>query len=55
MNDPGSRVVEMLQLEDAGDIQYVHEPRAYHVLEEINVRPNIWYFTKIRNKDEENA
>ena len=28
------------------------EPRAYHVLEEINVRPGVAYLTKIRNKDE---
>jgi molybdopterin-containing oxidoreductase family iron-sulfur binding subunit len=26
-------------------------PRAYNVLEEIGVKPNIWYLTKIRNKD----
>ncbi len=28
------------------------EPRAYHILEEINVQPQISYLTKIRNKDE---
>lgn len=27
--------------------------RAYNVLSEINVRPNIWYLTKVRNRDEE--
>ncbi|MEJ0056169.1 MAG: hypothetical protein WDN75_11180 [Bacteroidota bacterium] len=27
-------------------------PRAYRVLEEIGVKPNIYYLTKIRNKDE---
>lgn len=27
------------------------DDRAYHVLKEINVSPNVWYFTKIRNKD----
>ncbi len=26
-------------------------PRAYQVLEEIGVKPNIWYFSKVRNKD----
>jgi molybdopterin-containing oxidoreductase family iron-sulfur binding subunit len=26
-------------------------PRAYQVLEEIGVKPNIWYLTKVRNKD----
>ncbi|NJL11573.1 MAG: TAT-variant-translocated molybdopterin oxidoreductase [Microscillaceae bacterium] len=30
----------------------ITEPRAYHVLEEINVQPQIAYLTKIRNKDE---
>ncbi len=29
--------------------------RAYNVLDEINVRPNVWYMTKIRNKDADNA
>ncbi|MDW7693960.1 TAT-variant-translocated molybdopterin oxidoreductase [Flammeovirgaceae bacterium SG7u.111] len=29
--------------------------RAYNVLDELNVRPNIWYLTKIRNKDEGQA
>jgi hypothetical protein len=26
--------------------------RAYHVLEEINVKPNVWYLAKVRNKEE---
>jgi hypothetical protein len=26
-------------------------PRAYQVLEEIGVKPNIWYLRKVRNKD----
>jgi hypothetical protein len=29
------------------------EGRAFQVLEEINVKPQISYLTKIRNKDEE--
>lgn len=35
----------------------INNPRAYRVLEEIGVKPNIFYLTKIRNKDKakENA
>jgi len=52
LKDPKSEVSKLLQLEDKGKEQIVHEPRAFNVLEEINVKPNVWYFTKIRNKDE---
>jgi molybdopterin-containing oxidoreductase family iron-sulfur binding subunit len=31
------------------------EVRAYNVLSEINVRPNVWYLTKVRNTDKEEA
>jgi molybdopterin-containing oxidoreductase family iron-sulfur binding subunit len=31
------------------------DARAYNVLEEINVSPNVWYLTKIRNKEENQA
>ncbi len=43
MNDPESRISKMLEIEREG--------RAFHMLEEINVRPQISYLTKIRNKD----
>lgn len=33
----------------------ITEPRAYHVLEEINVQPQISYLTKIRNIDREQS
>ena len=52
IKDPESKVVSVLQLKDRGDKQEIHEHRAYHVLEEINVRPNIWYLAKVRNKEE---
>lgn len=42
MLDPESRIAKMLEQEKAG--------RAYHVLEELNVQPNISYLTKVRNK-----
>lgn len=45
MNNPVSTISKVLMEEREG--------RAFHVLEEINVRPQISYLTKIRNKDEE--
>ncbi|AQG82076.1 TAT-variant-translocated molybdopterin oxidoreductase [Spirosoma montaniterrae] len=45
MNNPESTISKVLETEMKG--------RAFHVLEEINVRPQISYLTKIRNKDEE--
>jgi molybdopterin-containing oxidoreductase family iron-sulfur binding subunit len=57
MNDPESKVSRMLKIEENSTeaIKEVNEERAYHVLEEINVSPNVWYFTKIRNKDKNEA
>ncbi|UII24143.1 TAT-variant-translocated molybdopterin oxidoreductase [Fulvivirga ligni] len=56
MNDKNSRIYQLLQIQDTEKEHYIteseiHEPRAYHVLEEIGVKPNITYLTKIRNKD----
>lgn len=56
LNDPNSQISQLLQLKDKEDGEgatqrEVNEARAYHVLEEINVSPNVWYMTKIRNKD----
>lgn len=45
MNDQDSTISKVLRAE--------HEGRAFQVLEEINVRPQISYLTKIRNKDED--
>ncbi|GGF18615.1 TAT-variant-translocated molybdopterin oxidoreductase [Echinicola rosea] len=57
LNDPNSKVSQMLKIEEntTSAVKEVNEERAYHVLEEINVSPNIWYFTKIRNKDKNEA
>ena len=57
MNDPNSKITQMLKIEEntTSAIKEVNEERAYHVLEEINVSPNVWYFTKIRNKDKSEA
>jgi molybdopterin-containing oxidoreductase family iron-sulfur binding subunit len=51
MKDESSRISQLLKLEDGENGMEVKEERAYHVLEEINVKPNVWYFTKIRNKE----
>lgn len=58
LNDPKSKISQMLQIEEKKDGEgaterVVNEARAYHVLEELNVNPNIWYMTKIRNKDKQ--
>jgi len=52
IRDSESKVSKLLQIKDKGDKQEVHEHRAYHVLEEINVKPNVWYLAKVRNKEE---
>ncbi|KAA6441786.1 4Fe-4S dicluster domain-containing protein [Dyadobacter flavalbus] len=43
MNDPESNISKMLEVEREG--------RAFHMLEEINTRPQVSYLTKVRNKD----
>ena len=41
MRDPTTRISQLLRREDG--------ERAFHVLDEINVQPNVTYLTKIRN------
>ena len=59
MNDPESKIAKLLDIEqkegDYGIDKTVRNPRAYRVLEEIGVKPNVFYLTKIRNKEIENA
>ena len=60
LNDQNSRISKALKIEEKKDYQgaterVVEEDRAYHVLEEINVNPNVWYFTKIRNKEKQST
>ncbi len=60
LKDPKSKVSQLLKIkentsEDGKKTAEVTEPRAYHVLEELRVDPNVWYFTKIRNKEENEA
>ena len=56
MNDPNSKISKLLKINDTEESDYIvtkeiGEPRAYHVLEELGVKPNVTYLTKIRNKD----
>ncbi|HCX21479.1 MAG TPA: quinol:cytochrome C oxidoreductase, partial [Cytophagales bacterium] len=53
MKDPNSRISQMLQIKQNEKSVEAREPRAYHVLEELRVMPNVWYLTKVRNKDVE--
>lgn len=57
MNNPESNISKLLKIENDPKRPYgidkkIGNPRAYRVLEEIGVKPNIFYLTKIRNKDE---
>ena len=57
MNNPESNISKLLKIESDPKRPYgidkkIGNPRAYRVLEEIGVKPNIFYLTKIRNKDE---
>jgi len=60
-NNPESKVSKLLKIRPLDpERPYINDkesdnPRAYSVLEEINVRPNIFYLTKVRNKDNANA
>ncbi|WP_109832307.1 TAT-variant-translocated molybdopterin oxidoreductase [Reichenbachiella versicolor] len=60
LKDPNSKISQMLKIKEVEnekgkkDLE-VTEPRAYHMLEELRVDPNVWYFTKIRNKEENEA
>ncbi|HEY5747005.1 MAG TPA: TAT-variant-translocated molybdopterin oxidoreductase [Chryseolinea sp.] len=59
INNPESKISKLLKIRPA-DPERPHRvdkitdnPRAYQVLEEIGVKPNIWYLTKVRNKDKD--
>lgn len=56
MNDPNSAITKHLKItpdekRPTGIDKKIANPRAYRVLEEIGVKPNIFYLTKIRNKE----
>jgi len=53
MNDSKSKISKYLKIKrkEENKLQ-VNEERAYNVLDELKVSPNIWYMRKIRNKKE---
>jgi len=58
MNNPESKISQLLKItldekNPYGIDKKIGNPRAYRVLEDIGVKPNIFYLTKIRNKDKE--
>lgn len=65
INNPESKISKLLKIrptkneKDEEDITRVDKiaenPRAYQVLEEIGVKPNIWYLAKVRNKSKAEA
>ncbi len=60
MKDKESRISKLLKIKDTKKADYIieteiGEPRAYHVLEELGVKPNVTYLTKIRNKEQSEA
>jgi Fe-S-cluster-containing dehydrogenase component len=61
LNNPESNISKLLKIKPAneerpyGIDKIALNPRAYQVLEEIGVKPNIWYLSKVRNKDAKNA
>lgn len=60
INNTESKISKLLKIKfnekGPSNIDKVAEnPRAYQVLEEIGVKPNIWYLTKVRNKDSAKA
>ena len=61
INNPESKISKLLRIRPLDEKnphrvdKIADNPRAYQVLEEIGVKPNIWYLTKVRNKDAANA
>jgi molybdopterin-containing oxidoreductase family iron-sulfur binding subunit len=58
MNNAESKISKLLKIErdekrPNGIDKKIGNPRAYRVLEEIGVKPNIFYLTKIKNKDKQ--
>jgi MoCo/4Fe-4S cofactor protein with predicted Tat translocation signal len=56
LNDDNSKISKLLKIQREPGRPYgvnktAGNPRAYRVIEEIGVKPNIFYLTKIRNKD----
>ncbi len=58
INDPESKLSKLLKIRPVDEKhpyrvdKITDNPRAYQVLEEVGVKPNIWYLSKVRNKEE---
>ena len=58
INNPESKISKLLKIRPVDEThphridKITGNPRAYQVLEEIGVKPNIWYLTKVRNREE---
>ena len=55
MKNPESRISKLLKIKSTPEGVESGAPRAYHVLEELRVMPNVWYHTKIKNRASTNA
>lgn len=55
MKDKKSDIHNLLEIEQKPKMVQANNSRAYHVLEELKVMPNVWYLRKVRNKDENKA
>ncbi|MGK7397814.1 MAG: TAT-variant-translocated molybdopterin oxidoreductase [Candidatus Cyclobacteriaceae bacterium M3_2C_046] len=56
LNDPNSTISQKLGIEEEEGKRgiKVNEPRAYNMLVELNVKPNVFYLTRIKNKESKN-
>ncbi len=56
MNDPESKVSQLLKVKvregSKSSDKVTDNPRSFHVLEEVGVKPNVTYLTKVRNVDQ---
>ena len=51
IKDKESKIYKLLKIEGSDKTNLnVGEERAYNVLQEIRVSPNVWYLRKVRNK-----
>ncbi|MCP4456654.1 MAG: TAT-variant-translocated molybdopterin oxidoreductase [Cytophagales bacterium] len=55
MKDTESAISMQLDIKNEPKMVTAQEPRAYHVLEELRVMPNVWYMRKVRNIDEQKS
>jgi len=51
LNDPNSAISKRLKIKQKEKRKEPQEPRAFHVLPELRVDPNVWYLSRVKNKD----